>query len=91
VARNIFRDDPEPVDYRAIPYAVFASPEVAGVGAHEEDLRTSETEFATNVYRYEETARGNAMKAEGSRGKSSTSTADTRLPHHRPRRLVADS
>jgi len=65
VARNIFRDDPEPVDYRAIPYAVFASPEVAGVGAHEEDLRTSETEFATNVYRYEETARGNAMKAEG--------------------------
>ncbi|MCU4802436.1 dihydrolipoyl dehydrogenase [Halobacteria archaeon HArc-gm2] len=65
VARNIFRDEPEPVDYTAIPYAVFASPEVAGVGAHEEELRTADAEFATNVYRYGDTARGKAMKAEG--------------------------
>ncbi len=65
VARNVFRDDLEPVDYSAIPYAVFASPEVAGVGAREEELRTADQEFATNVYRYEDTARGDAMHAEG--------------------------
>ena len=65
VARNVFGDDLQPVDYTAMPYAVFASPEVAGVGAREEELRTADREFATNVHRYEETARGDAMKAEG--------------------------
>ncbi|MFB6151785.1 MAG: dihydrolipoyl dehydrogenase [Haloarculaceae archaeon] len=64
-ARNIFGDDPQPVDYSAMPFAVFASPEVAGVGALEQDLRAEGTEYATNTYRYEDTARGDAMKAEG--------------------------
>ncbi|MUV88550.1 dihydrolipoyl dehydrogenase [Halapricum sp. CBA1109] len=63
--RNIFGDDPQPVDYSAMPFAVFASPEVAGVGAKEADLRAASEEYATNTYRYEDTARGDAMKAEG--------------------------
>jgi len=33
VIRNLLGDEPEPVDYSAMPFAVFASPEVAGVGA----------------------------------------------------------
>jgi dihydrolipoamide dehydrogenase len=61
VVRNLF-GDPEPVDYTAMPFAVFASPEVAGVGATEDEL---EGEYATNTYRYEDTARGDAMKREG--------------------------
>ncbi|WP_225336495.1 dihydrolipoyl dehydrogenase [Halomicrobium urmianum] len=65
VARNVFGTDLQPVDYSAIPYAVFASPEVAGVGAREEELRTADEEFATSVYQYEDTARGDAMHAEG--------------------------
>jgi dihydrolipoamide dehydrogenase len=65
VARNLFGDDLGPVDYTAMPFAVFASPEVAGVGAREEDLRRADREYATNVYRYEDTARGDAMHAEG--------------------------
>ncbi|QCC47964.1 dihydrolipoyl dehydrogenase [Halobellus limi] len=65
VARNVFGDEPEPVDYSAMPFAVFASPEVAGVGASESDLRAAEREYATNTYRYGDTARGDAMKAEG--------------------------
>jgi len=65
VARNIFGGDPEPVDYSAMPFAVFASPEVAGVGALEQDLRDEGRDYATNTYRYEETARGDAMKADG--------------------------
>jgi len=65
VARNIFGSEPEPVDYTAMPFAVFASPEVAGVGAREEALRAEGREYATNTYRYEDTARGGAMRAEG--------------------------
>jgi len=65
VARNIFGDSLESVDYTAMPFAVFASPEVAGVGAREEDLRASDVEYATNTYRFEDTARGEAMKATG--------------------------
>jgi len=65
VARNIFGSDLEAVGYSAMPFAVFASPEVAGVGASESDLRAEGRDYATNTYRYEETARGDAMKAEG--------------------------
>ena len=65
VARNIFGSDLEPVDYSAMPFAVFASPEVAGVGASESNLQAEGRDYATNTYRYEETARGDAMKAEG--------------------------
>jgi mycothione reductase len=63
--RNIFGEELQPVGYSAMPFAVFASPEVAGVGARESDLRTEGREYATNTYRYEDTARGDAMKAEG--------------------------
>jgi len=65
VARNILRDDLEAVDYTAMPFAVFASPEVAGVGATEGELREAGREYATNTYRFEDTARGDAMHAEG--------------------------
>jgi dihydrolipoamide dehydrogenase len=64
-ARNIFGDELQAVDYSAMPFAVFASPEVAGVGASEEDLREAGAEYATNTYQYGDTARGDAMKAEG--------------------------
>jgi mycothione reductase len=64
-ARNIFGDGLEAVDYSAMPFAVFASPEVAGVGAREADLRAEGREYATNTYRYEDTARGDAMNATG--------------------------
>ena len=65
VARNIFGHDPEPIDYTAMPFAVFANPEVAGVGAREEDLRADSREYATNTYPYDQTARGDAIHADG--------------------------
>ncbi len=65
VTRNIFGDETAPVDYTAMPFAVFASPEVAGVGAREEELRDEDQEYATTTYRYEDTARGEAMNAQG--------------------------
>ncbi|MFB6121472.1 MAG: dihydrolipoyl dehydrogenase [Halobacteriaceae archaeon] len=63
--RNIFGDQLEAVDYSAMPFAVFGSPEVAGVGASESDLQHEDREYATNTYRYEDTGRGDAMHAEG--------------------------
>ena len=65
VAQNIFGEGLQPVDYSAMPFAVFASPEVAGVGTREEELRRADREYAVNTYRYEDTARGDAMHAEG--------------------------
>jgi dihydrolipoamide dehydrogenase len=65
VARNIFGEELQPVDYSAMPFAVFASPEVAGVGVRETELRETDREYATSTYRYEDTARGDAMHAEG--------------------------
>ena len=65
VARNLFGDDLQAVDYTAMPFAVFASPEVAGVGVCEEELREADREYATRTYQYDQTARGSAMKADG--------------------------
>lgn len=65
VARNCFGGDPRPIDYTAMPFAVFASPEVAGVGAREGDVRAAGRPYAVRTYRYEDTARGGAMRAEG--------------------------
>ncbi|WP_303646642.1 dihydrolipoyl dehydrogenase [Halorubrum sp. LN27] len=65
VIRNLLGDELEPVDYSAMPFAVFASPEVAGVGAREQELREADAEYATNTYAYDETARGSAMHAHG--------------------------
>ncbi|WP_114579123.1 dihydrolipoyl dehydrogenase [Saliphagus sp. LR7] len=65
VIRNMLGDDLEPVDYTAMPFVVFGSPEVAGVGAREQELHDTEREYATATYRYEDTARGKAMKADG--------------------------
>ncbi|WP_418285115.1 dihydrolipoyl dehydrogenase [Halorubrum sp. DTA46] len=65
VIRNLLREELEPVDYTGMPFAVFASPEVAGVGAREQDLRDAGREYATNTYAYADTARGSAMGADG--------------------------
>ncbi len=65
VARNLFGERLAPVDYTAMPFAVFASPEVAGVGAREQDLREAGEPYATRTYDFRDTARGDAMKADG--------------------------
>ncbi|MXR51760.1 dihydrolipoyl dehydrogenase [Halovenus sp. WSH3] len=65
VVRNLFRDDLTPVEYSVMPWAVFASPEVAGVGATEAELREAGREYATRTYEFDQTARGDAMHADG--------------------------
>ncbi|ELZ10716.1 dihydrolipoamide dehydrogenase [Halovivax asiaticus JCM 14624] len=65
VVGNVLGDDLDPIDYTAIPYAVFASPEVAGVGTTEQALVAADREYATTTYDYADTARGMAMNAQG--------------------------
>jgi mycothione reductase len=48
-----------------MPFAVFGSPEVAGVGATESELQQADREYATNTHAFEDTGRGDAMHAEG--------------------------
>ena len=51
-----------PVDYKGMPYAVFASPQVAGVGASEGELRRLGMPYLVGAYRYRDTAMGHALE-----------------------------
>ena len=55
-----------PADYHAIPHAVFTDPEVASVGMSEKEAieKIGEENVMIGYYRYEDTAKGEAMKAE---------------------------
>ncbi|WP_327053714.1 dihydrolipoyl dehydrogenase [Halomicrococcus gelatinilyticus] len=62
VARNALgRGEKQPVDYTAMPHAVFSSPQVAGVGRTEQELRDAAREFAVRTYEYGDTAMGQAL------------------------------
>ncbi|MCX8182368.1 MAG: dihydrolipoyl dehydrogenase [Candidatus Methanomethyliaceae archaeon] len=50
-----------PVDYTAIPHAVFTNPQIAGVGKTEQELRSKGAEYLIGFYRYADTGMGNAI------------------------------
>jgi len=54
-------------DYHAIPHAVFTYPEVASVGLKEKETlkKFSKDSIAIGFYKYENTAKGEAMNAKG--------------------------
>ncbi len=65
VAHNLGHpDDLARAEDRVVPHAVFASPEIASVGATESDLRESGTDYAVGTHRYADTAYGWAMEDE---------------------------
>lgn len=51
-----------PVDYAAMPHAVFASPQIAGVGKTEQELREAGVDYAVGRHEYYETAMGKAIE-----------------------------
>jgi len=61
VVRNALGDEHEPVDYTAMPHAVFARPQVAGVGRTEADLEAESREYLVGTYDFADTAMGLAM------------------------------
>ena len=63
VAHNIFNPDNRvPVDYHAMPHAVFASPQVAGVGLTEQAAKEKGVPYAAATYDYYDTAYGSSIE-----------------------------
>ena len=59
---NIVRPDRKvAVDYAAMPHAVFASPQVAGAGYTEQELREKKVHYVKSTYPYIHTAMGEAI------------------------------
>ena len=63
VSNNIFNPDSKvPVDYHAMPHAIFASPQVAAVGVTEQEAREAGLPFVSSVYTYYDTAYGSSIE-----------------------------
>jgi mycothione reductase len=58
----IHPDNMIPVDYTVIPHAVFSSPQIAGVGYTEKDLKSGNIEYTKVVYPYMKTAMGGVIR-----------------------------
>ena len=62
-SNNIFNPDNKvAVDYRAMPHAIFASPQVAGVGLTEREARELDIEYSVARYDYSDTAYGSSIE-----------------------------
>ena len=61
VWRNAFLGEKTPVDYAAMPHAVFTDPQIAGVGATEDELKAAGTPYKKGVYKYRHSGMGQAM------------------------------
>ena len=62
-ANNIFHPThQQPVDYRAMPHAVFASPQVASVGLTEELATRMDIDYVSATYNYIDTAYGSSIE-----------------------------
>lgn len=61
---NILRPEGKiPVDYTAMPHAIFSSPQVSSVGFKEQELKKEDTiEYKKSVYHYINTAMGQALE-----------------------------
>lgn len=64
VYHNIIASSTEkiPVNYYAMPHAIFSSPQVAGVGLREQDLKNMSINYYKSVYPYIKTAMGEAIE-----------------------------
>lgn len=63
VAHNIFNPESKvAVDYRAMPHAIFASPQVASVGITEQQARDQGRHYVTSIYDYYDTAYGSSIE-----------------------------
>ena len=59
---NIMHSHKVPADYTAIPHAIFSSPQVAGVGQTEQELKKKGIPYKKTVYNYIDTAMGQAIE-----------------------------
>ena len=63
VAHNAFNPENNvPVDYHAMPHAIFASPQVASIGLTEREAGEAGVPFVANTYNYYDTAYGSSIE-----------------------------
>lgn len=55
-------DHKHPVDYTAVPQAIFTAPRIASVGHTEQAVREEDREYVIRLYEYQDVARGSALK-----------------------------
>ncbi|MBI2588914.1 dihydrolipoyl dehydrogenase [Candidatus Saccharibacteria bacterium] len=65
VIHNAFFGQKETVDYRKIPHAVFSSPQVAGVGYTEDELKQKGINYKVGKYELKNTGMGSALQDNG--------------------------
>ncbi len=65
VIMNAIIEHDHPVDYTAIPHAIFSSPEVSAIGKTEQELEEEGKDYMKGIASYEDTGFGSAMKADG--------------------------
>lgn len=58
----LYPDNKIPVNYNAIPHAIFTSPQIAGVGYTEQQLKKEKIEYVRSIYPYIQTAMGKAIE-----------------------------
>jgi mycothione reductase len=51
-----------PVDYAAMPHAIFSNPQIAGVGYTEQELKKNKIEYEKSVYPFIQTGMGQAIE-----------------------------
>lgn len=61
VYQNAFGNKKVEIDYHAMPHAIFSSPQVAGVGYTEEELKRKKIDYSVGRKKYIETAMGTAL------------------------------
>ena len=64
VYRNALQNKKFKVDYHAVPYAIFSHPEISAAGMKEKEAieRYGEDNILIGIYRYQDTAKGDAME-----------------------------
>ncbi|MBI2101042.1 dihydrolipoyl dehydrogenase [Candidatus Woesearchaeota archaeon] len=50
------------IDYTAMPHAIFSSPQIAGVGLREQDLKERKIDYAVGKYNYRDSGMGIALQ-----------------------------
>jgi dihydrolipoamide dehydrogenase len=61
---NVVHGERRPVDFTAVPHAVFAEPQIGGVGATEAELDADGRDYVVGKAAYADTAMGRAKKLE---------------------------
>ena len=64
VFKNSHAGNEYPIDYTAMPHAVFSSPQIAGVGKTEQELEEEDLQYVAASYDYSDTGMGMALKEE---------------------------